>query len=77
MGAGFNMTFPSVPLTGRERSLEELSEPDERSTGYGLSVEALQAPYLEIESPLPHSAPPKLRQAVSLSPATFSKPDAW
>src|SRR5437879_825459 len=61
------MTFPNVPLTGKERTLLELSRPDERSVGYGLTVEALQAPYLEIEARLPLSTPPKLRERIIVS----------
>lgn len=42
-----DVTFPLVELTGRERSFDELTKPDERMQRYaGLTVEQLQAPYL-------------------------------
>lgn len=65
MGAdGFDLTFPRVPLTGGERTIEELAQPDERSIGYRLDAESLQSPYLELEKRLPEAVPPKLRERI-------------
>lgn len=65
--AGFDVTFPIVPLTGGERTIEDLAAPDARSIGYKLDVECLQAPYLEIEKRLPKAVPPSLRERVVVS----------
>ena len=64
---GFDLTFPKVPLTCQERSLADLTQPDERSIGYRLDVEALQAPYLAIESRLPATTPEKLRERIAVA----------
>jgi hypothetical protein len=64
---GFDVTFPRIPLTGNERSLADLTKPDERSTGYGFNVEALQAPYLELEKRLPERTPKPLRDRIDVS----------
>jgi hypothetical protein len=64
---GFDLTFPYVPLTGQERSLADLTQPDERSLGYRLDVEKLQAPYIAIEERLPTTTPPKLRQRIAVA----------
>jgi len=64
---GFNVTFPIVPVTGRERSLSDLCQPDERSVGYGFGVESLQSPYLEIEKRLPDAIPTPLRDRIAVS----------
>jgi len=61
---GFDMTFPNVPLTGRERTVGELSQPDERSVGYGFDVKALQAPFLHLEKSLSESIPKQLRERI-------------
>ena len=63
----FDLTFPRRSLTGQERSLAELTQPDERSMGYGLDVESLQAPYLVIEGRLPLTTPPKLRERIGVA----------
>jgi hypothetical protein len=60
-----DVTFPLVELTGRERSFDELTKPDERMQRYaGLTVEQLQAPYLTIEARLPASTPAKLLERI-------------
>lgn len=64
---GFDLTFPKFPLTGQERSLADLTQPDERSVGYRLDVEALQTPYLAIESRLPTTTPPKLFERIAVA----------
>jgi hypothetical protein len=64
---GFDLTFPRLPLTGQERTLADLTQPDERSVGYRLTVEALQAPYLAIEKQLPATTPPKLRERIAVA----------
>ncbi len=64
---GFDLTFPKVDLTGRERSLADLVKPDERSIGYRLNVETLQAPYLAIEQRLPATIPPKLMERIAVA----------
>ena len=64
---GFNLTFPKFPLTGQERSLADLTQPDERSIGYRLDVETLQAPYLAIENRLPVTIPAKLRERIAVA----------
>lgn len=56
-----DVTFPLVPLTGHERSLEKLTSPDPRILGYTqLTVERLQAPYLTLMARLPATTPPEL-----------------
>jgi hypothetical protein len=64
---GFDLTFPRVPLTGQERSIADLTKPDERSLGYRLDVESLQAPYFAIEQRLPATTPPKLLERIALT----------
>jgi hypothetical protein len=64
MTDGYDLTFPSRPPTGRERGLSDLSRPDERSIGYGLDVESLQAPFLELEAHLPQSVPKQIRSRI-------------
>ncbi len=66
-GRGFDLTFPRFPLTGLERSLADLTQPDERSIGYRLDVAALQAPYLAIESRLPATTPAKLVERIAVA----------
>lgn len=61
---GYDLTFPGVPLTGHERGIADLTRPDERSLGYRLNVEALQAPYLAMEMQLPATTPPKLMERI-------------
>jgi hypothetical protein len=34
MERGFDITFPNIPLTGKERTLAQPIQPDERSVGY-------------------------------------------
>jgi hypothetical protein len=59
-----DVTFPMVDLTGRERSLEELS-PDKRILGWTqLTVERLQAPYLTLEARLPAATPAQLVERI-------------
>src|SRR6266487_3202600 len=67
MAIGFDMTFPKAPHTGKERSVSDLSQPDERSIGYGFDVADLQAPYLELEKRLPNAMPLKLRERIVVS----------
>ena len=67
MERGFDLTFPRVPLTGQEKTLEELIQPDERSTSYRLDVKALQAPYLELEKWLSDTIPSTLRRRIEAS----------
>ena len=64
---GFEVLFPKFPLTGQERSLADLTQPDERSIGYRLEVETLQAPYLAIENRLPATTPPTLSERIVLA----------
>jgi hypothetical protein len=64
---GFDLTFPKTSLTGLERSLVELTQPDERSSVYRLDVETLQAPYLAAESLLPVTVPPMLRERITVA----------
>jgi hypothetical protein len=59
---GFDLTFPKVPMTGEERSLDELTRPDERSITP--DIESLQAPFFEFERRLPDSVPTKLRERI-------------
>ncbi len=61
---GYDLTFPRRPPTGRERGLSDLSQPDERSVGYGLDVESLQAPFLELEAHLPQRVPKQVRTRI-------------
>ncbi len=61
-----DVTFPLVELTGRERSLEELTRPDERILQYsGLTIARLQAPYLTVEARIPAATPAKLRERIT------------
>lgn len=66
-GGGFDITYPRFTLTGQERSFADLTKPDERSIGHRLEIETLQAPYLAIESLLPTTTPPKLRERIDVS----------
>jgi len=59
-----DITFPLMELTGRERSLHEFSQPDERILRSRLTIEQLQAPYLTIEADLSTSTPEKLRERI-------------
>ena len=54
-----DFTFPAMQLTGDEKTVAELSQPDER--GF-CDVEHLQAPFLHAERGLPAAVPEKLRQ---------------
>ena len=72
MEQGFDITFPRVPLTGKEKTLAQLIQPDERSVGYGFDVEALQSPYLEIEKRLPDAIPRPLKDRIEVSRQTIS-----
>ena len=67
MERGFDVTFPNTPLTGKEKTLAQLIQPDDRSVGYGFDVEALQAPYLEIAKRLPDAIPKPLRDRIAVS----------
>lgn len=62
MERGFDLTFPKVPLTGAEKTLEQLIQPDERSTAYRLDVETLQSPYLELDKSLSDVIPVMLKR---------------
>jgi hypothetical protein len=67
MERGFDVTFPNIPLTGNEKTLAQLIQPDERSVGYGFDVGTLQSPYLEIEKRLPDAIPKPLRGRIEVS----------
>ncbi len=54
-----------MPATGSERSLADLTRPDERVDG--LTVEELQAPYLQIDRKLPEALPWPLRDRIAAS----------
>jgi len=41
MERGYDVTFPKIPLTGNEKTLEQLIQPDERSVGYGFGAVAI------------------------------------
>lgn len=73
MAGGYEVTFPLVPKTGKEASLEALIGPDERTVNYGLSVELLQAPFFNLEERLSHRVPAPLRErfAVARKLATY------
>jgi hypothetical protein len=64
---GFDPTFRKVPQTGLERSIADLTKPDERSIGYRLDVETLQAAYLAIEGRIPATIPPNLRERIAVA----------
>jgi hypothetical protein len=64
---GFDFTFPISPITGTERTLSDLSKPDERSIAHGLTLESLQSPYLEIDKQLPEVFPRMLRDRIEVS----------
>jgi hypothetical protein len=64
---GFDLTFPKLPLTGHERSLADLTQPDQRSISCRLDLETLQAPYLAVENRLPTTIPTKLRERISVA----------
>src|SRR5260221_248951 len=75
MAGVFGVTFPLVPLTGKERSVSNLAQPDERNIFYRLDetnvahrlgVEALQAPFLTAETQLPVSMPQPLRDRIAV-----------
>jgi len=61
---GFDITFPVAPLTGKERSAADLASGDERITSYGLTAEALQAPFLRLENYLATGIPRPLHDRI-------------
>jgi hypothetical protein len=54
-----DMTFPAMPLSGRECSLADLTQADKR--GF-CDVERLQAPFLSVEESLPCAIPEQVRR---------------
>jgi hypothetical protein len=62
-----DVTFPRFELTGRERSLEELTSPDKRILMWQppLTVEELQAPYLKLDERIPPDTPGGLRERIA------------
>jgi hypothetical protein len=61
-----DVTFPLRQLTGRERSLAELTSPDERILRWQppLTIEQLQAPYLKLDERIPPDTPEGLRDRI-------------
>ncbi len=70
--AGMKLTidfsYPEFPLTGNERTLEQLCGVDERMQRYrALGVTEIQAPYCSIDACLPSRLPAKLRSRIEAS----------
>lgn len=59
-----DFTFPKLPLTGDEKTLDELSQPDERAI---CDVEYLQAPFLHLEKTLPGAVPDRLQERMAVA----------
>ena len=59
---GYNLTFPTSPHTGKERSRYKLSKRDTHSLGYGLAAEDVQAPFLNLEVRLTPNVPSRIRE---------------
>lgn len=64
---GYDVTFPKVPLTGREDAIDRLIRADERNLSYGLTPDLLQAPYLTLENRLSAGVPESLRKRVAVA----------
>jgi hypothetical protein len=64
MTGGYDVTFPLVPKTSKEASVEVLSAPDERSLNCRLSVELLQAPFFKLEERLSCRVPEPLMERI-------------
>jgi hypothetical protein len=64
---GFDLTFPVYPRTGKERSAEDLAEPDERSLAYRLAPENIQAGYLRFEAALGPNVPKQVCERIAVA----------